>query len=143
MEIRDGVSLRDGFTVEADVQTIGEDFLTDLKVKGEGTFICDRCGKQFQRSLKGKMRAFFSYETNLEEGEDDEIKLLQPSDHELNISHDVLDMLILSVPAKVLCDENCQGLCPHCGADLNSEKCSCAKEETPSPWDALKNIHFD
>jgi uncharacterized protein len=54
---------------------------------------------------------------------------------------DVLrEQLLLAVPVKTVCREECQGLCPHCGKNLNHESCQC-EEVVPDPrWDALKGL---
>lgn len=143
LEAKEGASFPDPIFVEADVQPIGEDFLTDLVVESEGSFVCDRCGKTFGRKIKGKVQTLFCYEKSFKTEEGDEVKLLQPSDRELDISRDVVDALLLSIPVKILCSENCLGLCPNCGTDLNIETCSCPRENDDSPWDVLKNINFD
>jgi len=40
----------------------------------------------------------------------------------------------------VLCREDCKGLCPTCGKNLNAEQCSCANEVHDARWTALKEI---
>ncbi len=54
---------------------------------------------------------------------------------------DVLrEQVLLAVPVKVMCREDCKGLCPHCGANLNLTQCSCAEPMEDSRWSALKEI---
>ncbi len=54
---------------------------------------------------------------------------------------DVLrEQVLLSLPLKVTCREDCRGLCPHCGANLNEEQCSCAVEVQDPRWSALREI---
>jgi uncharacterized protein len=54
---------------------------------------------------------------------------------------DVLrEQVLLAVPLKTICREDCQGLCPHCGKNLNEGKCSCADELEDTRWAALKEI---
>ncbi len=50
------------------------------------------------------------------------------------------EQVLLAVPLKALCRENCQGLCPHCGKNLNVEQCSCAEPLEDPRWAALKEI---
>jgi uncharacterized protein len=54
---------------------------------------------------------------------------------------DVLrEQVLLSLPVRTLCRQDCKGLCPRCGRDLNSESCTC---ETASPdprWSALSEL---
>ena len=54
---------------------------------------------------------------------------------------DVLrEQVLLAVPLKTLCREDCKGLCPHCGKNLNESQCSCAERSEDPRWAALKEI---
>jgi len=52
----------------------------------------------------------------------------------------VREQVLLAVPVKVICRDDCKGLCPHCGKNLNQEQCSCAVEHEEPRWAALKEI---
>ena len=50
------------------------------------------------------------------------------------------EQILLAVPLKAVCRENCRGFCPHCGKNLNAEQCSCV-EDSPDPrWSALADL---
>ncbi len=54
---------------------------------------------------------------------------------------DVLrEQILLALPLRVICKEECKGLCPHCGRNLNFEQCSCAEPLEDPRWAALKDI---
>jgi uncharacterized protein len=54
---------------------------------------------------------------------------------------DVLrEQVLLALPLKTICQENCKGLCPHCGKNLNQERCSCTVPAEDPRWEALKDI---
>ena len=50
------------------------------------------------------------------------------------------EQVLLAVPLKVICREDCKGLCPHCGKNLNAEECCCADPVEDPRWSALKDI---
>lgn len=52
----------------------------------------------------------------------------------------IREQVLLAVPLKIICREDCQGLCPHCGVNLNLEKCSCAEPFEDPRWTALKDL---
>ena len=52
----------------------------------------------------------------------------------------IREQILLAVPVKVTCREDCKGLCPHCGKNLNQETCSCAVPDEEPRWAALKDI---
>ena len=54
---------------------------------------------------------------------------------------DVLrEQVLLALPLKAICREDCKGLCPHCGRNLNQEQCNCAEPLEDPRWSALKEI---
>jgi uncharacterized protein len=50
------------------------------------------------------------------------------------------DALVDLLPARILCRQDCAGLCPTCGVDLNAGPCSCPPAATDSRWAALQQI---
>ena len=52
----------------------------------------------------------------------------------------VREQLLLAAPLKITCREDCKGLCPHCGTNLNQEQCSCTVTPEEPRWAALKEI---
>jgi uncharacterized protein len=52
----------------------------------------------------------------------------------------VREQILLAVPLKLTCRDDCRGLCPHCGANRNLEQCSCAVTLEEPRWAALKEI---
>jgi uncharacterized protein len=54
---------------------------------------------------------------------------------------DVLrEQILLALPLRAICKEECKGLCPYCGKNLNIEQCSCAEPLEDQRWAALKDI---
>jgi uncharacterized protein len=88
---------------------------------------CDRCMKSFSQEKE------VSYETllasQLEQEDSDEIVLLD--NDQLDADELFRDVFVLAMDSKHLCSEDCKGLCPGCGADLNAEPCRCEKEIDP------------
>jgi uncharacterized protein len=58
---------------------------------------------------------------------------------EINLDELVLEQLELGLPSRVLCRDECRGLCPQCGADLNVEQCECKPQIDPR-WQALADL---
>jgi uncharacterized protein len=50
------------------------------------------------------------------------------------------EQVLLALPLKITCREDCKGLCPHCGKNLNLEVCSCAVPMEDPRWAALKEV---
>jgi DUF177 domain-containing protein len=50
------------------------------------------------------------------------------------------EQVLLATPVRALCREDCKGLCPHCGRNLNIEQCNCAEHPSDPRWEALAEI---
>ena len=96
---------------------------------------CDRCGKAFSREKVVALDSLVAEE--LENGENDDILLLE--DGCLDLDEAVTTAFILAMDTKNLCSEDCRGLCPGCGADLNLGPCRCTPERDPR-WAALAQL---
>ena len=58
----------------------------------------------------------------------------------IDIDEIVKEQILLIVPARTLCREDCKGICPECGIDRNTGECSCVTDNTDPRWAALKNL---
>jgi len=58
----------------------------------------------------------------------------------LQLEDALREQILLAVPIKLVCKDECKGLCPQCGGNLNRESCSCAVPQTDVRWAALKDL---
>jgi uncharacterized protein len=127
-----------------------KEIVADIRLKGSlsGTFEvpCARCVEPVQHPVSGEFDLLFrplgvdagsaehaisTPETEIGYYEKDGLAL-----------EDVLrEQVLLSLPARSLCQPNCKGLCPRCGQNRNEAACNC--EETPADarWEALAGLH--
>lgn len=89
--------------------------------------VCDRCGKPFD--LPFHLASEYLLAEELEDEENDEILLLE--NDTVDVGEFSRELFILNMPSKLLCREDCKGLCSGCGADLNHESCRCKREVDP------------
>ena len=76
-----------------------------------------------------------------EEDNVDEYVILQNG--MLDVDDSVREALILSFPMRLLCEEDCPGLCPKCGKLLREGVCSCPTKEIDPRWAVLATLKFD
>jgi len=81
---------------------------------------CDRCLEEFSRDY----RLSFEEVLVLAESEEHDDYIVAP-DARLDMDELALSDILLSLPYKQLCREDCKGLCPDCGANLNLTRCAC------------------
>ena len=126
--------------VKGSVYKTDEDLYLDAKVSYEYYENCSRCLKEFvnkeETVLSGRlMEASQSSDT------EDEFVFLYDGD-QIEITEQVFTSILLSLPMKSLCNDNCRGLCLVCGKDLNIEECSCDIQEIDPRLAKLKDL-FD
>jgi uncharacterized protein len=78
-------------------------------------------------------------EADTEGADDPDVYVVDPRSIELDLRPAVREQWLLAVPAFVQCRDDCKGLCPTCGTDLNAGECDCAPA-IDSRWDALRKV---
>ncbi len=91
---------------------------------------CDRCLAVFPYSLDIAEKRVLVRKIQNTEGIDEDYT--EVADDTLDVSELAREAVLLSLPSKILCKEDCKGLCPKCGINLNEKTCGCrAKEVDP------------
>lgn len=109
----------------------------DAEVKGKMGVHCARCGKPLTVDICFPISEVLVRE-DAEFSEDEEV--LVYSGHEIDILEAITDGFFLNVSGKYLCSEDCKGLCPICGKDLNLGDCGCDREVMDPRWEKLAEI---
>ena len=99
--------------------------------------ICDRCASEFDREIDFPIDVVLVTELANEENEDEWVFPLEGDSADLDDI--VRTVFVLNLDSKLLCDEDCKGLCCRCGKNLNDGPCSCQKELDPR-FAALKQL---
>ena len=99
--------------------------------------ICDRCATEFDREIEFPLDVVLVTELANEENEDEWVFPLEGDSADLDDI--VRTVFVLNLDSKLLCKEDCQGLCCRCGKNLNDGLCSCQKELDPR-FAALKQL---
>ncbi len=89
--------------------------------------LCRRCAKPVDGMLRIAVRERFT-EPSASYGDPEDDEAYPIHDDVLDLGPMVRDAVVLELPLAPLCQEDCKGLCPHCGVDRNEEECQC---ETP------------
>ena len=58
----------------------------------------------------------------------------------IDVDEIVKEQVLLAVPTRMLCREDCKGICPECGTDRNTGDCNCVANDIDPRWAALKNL---
>jgi len=96
--------------IQAFVTRVGDEVFVKVTAKSRHESFCYRCLKDLSKDWSAHFSLIFDVDKQKEF---------------IEISDDIRQELILNLPTRILCQEDCKGLCIDCGADLNNEKCSC------------------
>lgn len=124
-----------------------------IRVKGN-VFVavrlgCSRCLAGFDAELRSVFTMIYTKESGIpqdaeevELGEEELISVTYAGD-EIDFTPEIAEQVIMELPYKPLCREECLGLCPVCGADLNSGDCGCERGSSNLKFSALKNFKVE
>ena len=143
---------------QVEVTNTGAALLVSGSVRGQGVCACSRCLEDVTHSFEGTVEGYFliasaqgdvqSESEDFDDYDEDDFEVL-PEDHILDLAPLLEAALIVDAPAMPLCREDCAGLCPQCGANLNEGPCSCGPdpaladfERESNPFSALADFEF-
>ena len=98
---------------------------------------CDRCAADFDRDIDFPIDVVLVTELSNEENEDETVFPLEGDSADLE--EIVRTIFVLNLDSKLLCKEDCKGICCRCGTNLNDGPCNCQKELDPR-FAALKQL---
>ena len=124
----------DKFAASVKLSKIHNQVIIDAELSANVNFECDRCASLFKREVKANYKMVYLFSNNGEEADSLNITYLNPDADKIILNKDFRDYLILSVPMKKLCKDDCKGICIKCGKDLNEGDCNCGKEEVDTRW---------
>lgn len=107
---------------------------------------CARCGVQVEDDLTTNFEYIVTdrkeEHSELPEVEcsNDDVNTLYLQEPEIDTSEILREQAYLESPLRMLCDEDCRGVCQGCGVQLNMEACSCVKDYSDSPFAILEKI---
>lgn len=117
-----------GFCFSTPVKVVGRVFnraeVVTLEYKSDFTMkhTCDRCLSEFERSYSYDFSHIVVPSVS---GENDDYIVAE--DLSIDLNEIVISDSLLQLPSKILCREDCRGLCPHCYCNLNETDCNCTK----------------
>lgn len=131
-----------GLGIEAAFSVLpqGRGALVRGKISGKVVVPCDRCAEDVTLAVGSDFELFEEAPLEGEEAMEPGLLRRRGKVLELDVGSLLWEQYLLALPVKPLCDENCQGLCPRCGAPLRDGPCGCAEESGDPRLAVLKNL---
>jgi uncharacterized protein len=131
----------DEVAVEVVLEKNSNDLLLKAKISTGGRWECDRCVTPFVIPVSGTYQMYYVREgSGTARVDPTEFQYIPSETSVIDIADDVRQTIMLSVPLKRICREDCRGLCPNCGKHLNDGPCNCSTVEIDERWDKLREI---
>ena len=142
-EAFEGFTFKEPTRIELNIQKLKGEYFCQGRavtvVEGE----CSRCLENYNGELKGEL--YFIIKTSegkpiLASDVTEDVICLKPGEYAVDLTETVKQAFLLEIPMKPICSENCRGLCPSCGVNLNEETCGCTGDELDERWEGLKDL---
>lgn len=131
--------------VDLEIQKRSDHIRVTGSIRGLLELACHRCLEPVQHELDEAVDLFLIEEAPSEESEEADLEV-EDLEYEfydgeaIEVDQLIAEQIFLSLPHKVLCSDQCRGLCPRCGANINTEPCGCDREESLSPFAKLQAL---
>lgn len=125
----------------------GDFFVFQAKVKTRLKMQCTRCLIDFEQDfvldIEEELKKSDSPDDLEDEFNDDDNLYSTFAGQEIDLGEIIVEHMVLGLPLQRLCDEECKGLCSHCGQDLNKKSCDCKDKNVDPRLQALKHLLKD
>ena len=115
------------------------------KVQTSMGLICSRCLSGFSVDIASNFTIYFTKSSG--EYEEDEVELSEEDllsatydGEEIDLENEIAEQVLLEIPYKPLCSEECLGLCPMCGVDKNKTSCNCMDIQSTLAFSSLRGF---
>lgn len=141
----EGIRITKPFKAILSIKKSGMEVLIKGIVSGEVELQCSRCLKEYIMPVKTTVEVSYHPIEEINKEELVELKRNEMDvdfyrDSEIDTENIIRDQILLAIPMKPLCSEDCKGLCPICGVNLNEESCSCSKNEIDPRLSVLQSL---
>ena len=123
--------------VEGRVYNNGQSLTLEANVSGRMVTECARCLDEVEADVEVSVHELLSQR---EEGADEDEDIILFDGYEIELDDIIADHFLMNISGRYLCSDDCKGLCPVCGQNLNHGECDCDNEYIDPRWQALADI---
>ena len=139
------VSLIAPAAVNGKVRLSGNEVFVNGHVETRAQVECDRCLKPVELPVNADFTLEYISGSEYESSQaaeltEDAMSVSVLDGAAIDVDEIVKEQILLAVPTRMLCGEDCKGICPECGTDRNTGECNCVTNDIDPRWAALKNL---
>lgn len=123
----------------------GSQVFVNGRLSAQAQVDCDRCLKTIDVPVRTEFNLQYvtaaDYQTMHDAAlEESELALSVFDGEAIDLDEIVREQVLLAVPTRLLCREDCKGFCPKCGADKNLKDCGCQTEDSDPRWAGIRDL---
>lgn len=123
----------------------GQTFQLEARLQGRLEGECCRCLEPVGQELEAVLQVLLQRQPLGEDEreaaeEDEDVELLAPGDKQADLKERLREAVLLELPLRMYCRQDCKGLCAECGHNLNTGACGCATAQGDPRWSALRDV---
>ena len=130
--------------VEVSYYRAGTELFFEGALRAATTSVCARCAEEFTAPRERDFRFVLAPKSIGFKGEqdlrDEDLEFSLYDGDQIDLSPLIREQFLLSLPTRSLCREDCRGLCPKCGVNLNNDECSCSGQSADPRLAPLRNL---
>ncbi|RMF61929.1 MAG: DUF177 domain-containing protein [Calditrichaeota bacterium] len=127
-------------SVGVDVDKYENTLRCSIQVDTIARYTCDRCLNEFDHTVHTVFQLLFHVGKDTWKTSEEEVIHLPVETVDVDLTPWIVESLILDVPMKMLCKEECLGICPQCGVNRNEEPCQCDTTRIDPRWEKLRDL---
>ena len=140
------VRLTEPASVKGRVRLSGNEVFVNGHIDARAQVECDRCLQPVEAPVNADFTLEYITPSEYESSEAAELTEAEMSvsvfdGKAIDVDEIVKEQILLAVPTRMLCREDCKGICPECGIDKNTGECQCVADDIDPRWAALKNFN--
>jgi len=137
LELPDPQLYSDIIRVQVLVDRLDNIFRIRLTINTVLQLICDRCLENFTSNFHEEFDRIYQVGSGTLNGED-EVEIIPEGSREIDLCNALSEAFIITRPIRVVCKEECKGLCANCGTNLNNKGCACSTNSIDHRLEKLK-----
>jgi uncharacterized protein len=143
--IDERIRLTEPAAVTGKIRLAGNEVFVNGQIDTRAQVECDRCLQPVELPVNADFALDYMSGSDYESSQAAELTEAELSvsvfdGKAIDVDEIVKEQILLAVPTRMLCREDCKGICPECGIDRNTGDCTCVTNDIDPRWAALKNL---
>lgn len=140
----EGVDRVKSVVMDLDIQESDEEYFCQGSVKTVVSLQCARCLEHFDQKAESAVDFIIRAQSKPSEQEqtidNEDYVYFEGPDLQADLTDTIRQVILLAIPMKPVCSEDCPGICAQCGANLKKVRCDCTEDRIDDRWEGLRAL---